>query len=307
MIYKVAIIGYGYWGPKLARNFHNSNNFKIQYIIDNSKKNLSKAKVDIPFCNLLTNYKSVKFNNIDLVVIATPTASHYRICKHLLSFTNVLVEKPLCLNSAQVNELEKIAKKNKKLLFVDYPFIFSGSINYIKKIIINNKYGKLKQIESYREQAPIRNDSDVIWDLGVHDISIFKYLLNSDPKILKSKKYKTLKIKKNDTAYINLEYKKNIKVFIKNSWISPDKIRLLKFKFNDAIIYCDENEPIYKIKIFTPKKELNNLYNLSIPEVDISEPLFNLTEYIAKCLRTKNNYIYKSKFNFCLTKTLEKI
>ena len=74
-----------------------------------------------------------------------------------------------------------MVKKNNKLLFVDYPFIFSGSIKFIYKIIKNKKYGKLLEIESFREQAPIRNDANVIWDLGVHDISILKYLLNRNP------------------------------------------------------------------------------------------------------------------------------
>ena len=184
---------------------------------------------------------------------------------------------------------------------------FSKKRESLKKIIKNKKFGKLNEIESYREQAPIRKDADVVWDLGVHDISILKYLLNDDPKIIKSKKYNSLNIGKKDTAYINLEYKNSLKVFIKNSWISPIKIRLLKFKFNNAIIYCDENEPIYKIKIFTPKKNSKLLYNITIPEIDISEPLFNLVEYINKSLKTKKNYIYKNNFNFKLTKTLEKI
>ena len=307
MTYKVALIGYGYWGPKLARNFLNSNNFKIEYIVDNSIKNLNKAKRDFPISNFLTNYKKINSNIIDLVVICTPTKFHFAMAKYFLKFNHVLIEKPLSLSSKNVINLEKIAKKNKKLLFVDYPFIFSGSINYIKKIIRNKKFGKLIEIESFREQAPIRNDADVIWDLGVHDISILKYLLKKNPMLIKGIKYNTNNNIKKDTAYINLLYKNKIKVFIKNSWISPIKIRLFKFKFQNAIIFCDENEPIYKIKIYKKNYLTDLRYKIEIPEIDISEPLFNLVEYIYKSISKKKNPIFSKNFNLDITKVLEKI
>ena len=307
MTFRVALIGYGYWGPKLARNINNSNNFKIKYIIDNSKKNLDKAKIDFPIAKLLKNYNSLKKNDIDLVVISSPTKTHYKIAKHFLDFSHVLVEKPLSLNSKDIVDLERKAKKNNKLLFVDYPFLFSGSINFIKTIIKNKKYGKLLEIESFREQAPIRQDADVVWDLGVHDISILKHWLNQNPIKINSIKYNTVKALKKDTAYINLEYKNNIKVFIKNSWISPTKIRLIKLKFTRAIIYCDENEPIYKLKIYTKKNSSSLVYKLDVPELDLSEPLYNLIEYVGNSISKNKNSIFSKNFNLDITKVLEKI
>jgi len=307
MIYKVALIGFGYWGPKLARNINSSNNFKIEYIIDNSKKNLDKAKKDFPLSKKLQNYKYVNKDIIDLVVISSPTKTHFNIASYFLKYCNVLIEKPLSLNLKDVIKLEKLAKTNNKLLFVDYPFIFSGSINYIKEIIKIKKYGKLLEIESFREQAPIRNDASVVWDLGVHDVSILKHWLNSNPTKINSIKYNTIKTPKKDTAYINLEYKNNVKVFIKNSWISPIKIRLIKLKFEKAIIYCDENEPIYKLKIYTRNDKSSLNYKLEIPEIDLSEPLYNLIEYIDKCISNKRNPLFRKNFNLDITKVLEKI
>ena len=307
MKYNVAVIGYGYWGPKLSRNFSNSNNFEIKHIIDISTINLNKAKKNFPLCKISKNYKSIFNQKVDLVVISTTTISHYKICKFFLKYTNVLVEKPLCLTSKQVFELEELAKKNKKLLFVDYPFIFSGSVNYLSKIIKNNSFGKLNEIESFREQAPIRKDINVIWDLGVHDISILNFLLGNNLNVVNIIKYKTKKLKKIDTAYINLIYKNNIKVLIKNSWISPIKIRLIKFKFENAIVYYDENDPLYKIKIYTLSKTNKSLFNIKIPEIDITEPLFRLVEYIEKSLNKKRNKIFENNFNLNITKTLEKI
>lgn len=307
MAFKVALVGYGYWGPKLARNINNSNFFKINYIVDNSKKNLEKAKKDFPLSEILKNYSSLKKDDIDLVVISSPTKTHYKIAKHFLNFAHVLVEKPLSLNSKDIVDLEKKAKVNNKLLFVDYPFLFSGSINLIKKIIQNKKYGKLLEIESFREQAPIRKDADVVWDLGVHDISILKHWLNQDPINIKSIKYNTVNGSKKDTAYINLIYPHNVRVFIKNSWISPTKIRLIKLKFEKAIIYCDENEPIYKLKIYTNERISSPVYKLNVPEIDLSEPLYNLIEYVGISISKNKNSIFTKNFNLDITKVLEKI
>ena len=306
MTLKVAIIGYGYWGPKLARNIQNSNNFDIEFIIDTSLNNLNKAKKNFPLCQFYKDYRKFDSKKVDLVVISTPTKTHFKMANHFLNKTNVLIEKPLALKLNDVVKLEKLSLRKKKKLFVDYPFIFSGSIKYLKDIINQKKYGKLLEIESFREQAPIRNDADVVWDLGVHDISILRYLLNTNPKKIKSVKYNTIKTKKKDTAYINLEYKNDLKVFIKNSWISPLKIRLIKFKFQKAIIICDENEPIYKLKVFT-KKKLSSIYKLDLPEIDLSEPLFNLINYVSKSIETNKNKIFEKKFNIDVTKVLEKI
>ncbi len=307
MTFNVALIGYGYWGPKLARNIQNSDDFTINTVVDKSKKNLDIAKKTFPSSKLINSYKKVDISKIDLVVISTPTKTHFELANFFLKYTNVLVEKPLALSSKNVIKLEKTSAKNKNKLFVDYPFIFSGSIRFIKDIIKKKKYGKLLEIESFREQAPIRYDSNVIWDLGVHDISILRYLLDSNPIKINSFKYNTIKTKQKDTAYINLEYKGNLKVFIKNSWISPIKIRTIKFKFDKAIIICDENEGIYKIKVYTKSNFKSSIYKLELPEIDLSEPLFNLIKYIGKSITNNKNPIFEKKFNIDITRILEKL
>ena len=307
--FEVSIIGYGYWGPKLARNFQNSNFFNLNSISDISRKNLAKAKRDFPLAKIETDYKyTLNKSNISLVVISTPTKTHFKIAKYALEKKiNVLVEKPLSLSIKEVKILENLAKKNKVLLFVDYPFLFSGSIKYIKKLIKNNKFGNLIEIESFREQAPIRKDCNVVWDLTVHDVSILHFLLNKMPYRYESRKFKTVSKNQADTAYLNLSYKNNINVFLKNTWISPSKIRLIKFKFKKAIVYCDENEPIYKIRIFKKKQENNNEYNLEVPDLDLSEPLSILVNYIYKSLNEKRNIIFKNDLNLNITKILKKL
>ena len=309
-MYNISIIGYGYWGKKLARNFQNSSYFEILSIVDKKKFNLTNAKKNFSSVECYSNYKkAVKNDLVDLIVISTPTSTHYDIAKYALENSkNVLVEKPLSLSIKQVNKLNKIAKSKKRMIFVDYPFLFSGTINFIKKIISQNKYGKILEIESFREQAPIRNDTNVIWDLSTHDISILTYLLNQQPISIQTIKKENIKRGLCDNVYINLKYRQNLNVVIKNSWISPTKIRLIKIKFRKAILYCDENESLYKIKIYKKKNKNDTFdYSLEVPEIDLTEPLSKMTTYIYNCMKKNKNPLFEDDFNKRIIFTLEKI
>ena len=309
-MYNVCLIGHGYWGEKLARNFHNSEMFNLISIVDKKQRNLYLAKKNYPFVKCFNNYKKAIQNfNLDLVIIASPTSTHFKIAEYALKNSNhVLVEKPLSLSSNEVKKLNILAKKKNKMIFVDYPFLFSGTINFIKKIVEKRTYGKILEIESFREQAPVRKDTNVIWDLGTHDISILVYLLKSQPYSIKTIHKKNIKKNVSDSVYINLKYKNNLNVLIKNSWISPTKIRLLKIKFQKAILYCDENESLYKIKIYKKSSKKDwTLYNLEIPEIDLTEPLSKMTSYVSKSIKENNNYLFENNFNEKVTSLLEKI
>ncbi len=307
---EVALIGHGYWGTKLARNFQNLELFNLSAIVDLKKQNLKVAKKNYPLAELSNNYKKIiKDSLIDLVIISTPTSTHFDIARYALENSkHILVEKPLSLSLSEVKTLYKIANKKKKMIFVDYPFLFSGTINYIKKLIENNTYGKVLEIESFREKAPVRKDVNVIWDLCTHDIAILTYLLKKQPIKIQTTKIKNLNNKIFDCAYINLKYKNNLNVLIKNSWISPTKIRLIKIKFQKAILYCDENESLYKIKIYKNNYKYNiDNYNLFIPDIDLNEPLSKLAKYIYKSINSNKNQLFENKFNEKITYLLEKI
>ena len=307
---KVSLIGYGYWGKKLARNFQNSEFSDIASICDIKKNNILSAKKNYPLIKYFSNYKkAINDKFINLVVISSPTSTHYKIAKFALENNkNILVEKPLSLSLSDVKKLNKIAKARKKMIFVDYPFLFSGTISYLKKVIERKKFGRILEIESFREQAPIREDSNVIWDLCTHDISILTYLLKMLPHKIHTIKRKNFKNFPIDCAYVNLKYKKNLNVLIKDSWVSAVKIRLIKIKFEKAILFCDENESLYKIRIYRNKaKNYNDKYDLEIPEIDLTEPLSKMVEYIFNSIKSKKNELFENKFNERITFLLEKI
>ena len=136
-MYSACLIGCGYWGNNLYRNFQNSDFFIVSKIVDTNNSILTSIKKKNPLVQTYKDYKkAIKEDNVDLVVVSTPTISHFKISKYALENSkHVLIEKPICLSLKQVKILNKIAKKNKKLIFVDYPFLFSGSISYLKKVI----------------------------------------------------------------------------------------------------------------------------------------------------------------------------
>ena len=115
MTLKVALIGFGYWGPKLARNIQNSSHFEIDSIIDTSKKNLAKAQKSFPLANRLSNFKKLNLKKINLVVISSPTKTHYQMANYFLKHVNVLIEKPLALNLKHVSKLIFLRLKKKLL------------------------------------------------------------------------------------------------------------------------------------------------------------------------------------------------
>ena len=307
----VILIGYGYWGPNLARNINNSDNFNLIGICDINKKNLLKAKKKYPKINIFKDYKkAIKKEKIELVAIASPTSTHYKIAKFSLNNNkNILVEKPITLKLKDLNSLYKISEKIKKNIFVDYPFLFSGATELIKKIITTKKFGNPYSVEFIREQAPIKSDSSVFWDLGIHDISILYHIFKENFIIQDKFKYFNFNKKIFDTANIFLKsVKKNIHINIKNAWVAPTKIRVIKIRFKNIMIVCDENEPIHKVIIY--KKFSNNHwdYKRELPKVDLGEPISKLLNYIFKVIRKKgDNNLISKKFNLKVTKLMEKV
>ena len=304
--YNALIVGFGYWGPILARNFQSSIQFNIYSICDSNLTNLKKAKNIYPNSVYYNSYdKALNNKKIDIVIISAPTNTHYKIAKAaLLKKKHVVCEKPLSLKINEVKYLIKLSKKNKRFLFVDYPFIYSESVSYIKKIITKKKLGKILIYESIREKAPYRKDTNVIWDLGIHDFAILQYLIKKIPSKFEVNTYKTKNKYKSDFANISLKYNNNFSAFIKLNWASPLKIRLIKIYFEKGMLIYDENEGIYKVSIY---KRSKHGFNLQFPLVNFNETLKLFVDNIAKTLVKPNFRNFDYNFSLDLTKTISKI
>ena len=304
--YNALIIGFGFWGPILARNFQSNQYFNVHSICDSNSINLNKAKNIYPNSIFYKSYKRALDNpETDIVIISTPTKTHYKITKMALSKKkHVLCEKPLCLKLGQVKHLISLSKKYKKFLFVDYPFIYSESVSFIKKIIAKKTLGKALIYESIREKAPYRKDTNVIWDLGIHDFAVLQFLLNKTPNKFEVNTYKTKKNYKSDFANINLYYKNNFSAFIKLNWASPIKIRLIKIYFEKGLLIYDENEDIYKVSIYKKNKRG---FSHQFPLVYFNETLKLFVNFIGNMLLKNDLKNFDFNFSSNLTKTILKI
>lgn len=248
----IGLIGFGYWGPNLARNFIENEKCNLKYICDLNSEVLKKAKIKFPSVETTNDFKILlNDDSIDAVAIATPVSSHYYLAKEcLLSRKNVLVEKPITDNSAQAKELIDIANSNDLILMVDHTFLFSDSVNKISEIIKDEKFGDIAYYDSSRVNLGLfQQDVNVIWDLAVHDLSIMSFLLNEKPKLVSATGHKLCNHNQYYSAFITL-YHETVIAHINVNWLSPVKIRkTLIGGVKNMVVYNDLSTS-EKIKVY---------------------------------------------------------
>ncbi len=300
---RVALIGYGYWGPNLLRNLFENTDCQVVYCCDFSSENLDKAKRRFP--SIITTTKIDRVLNdpkIKAIIIATPTKTHFPIAeKALKKGKDVLIEKPMTLTVDEAKLLVDLAKKNKRILMVDHTFLFNNAVLKIKELIDKKKLGKILYIDSVRiNLGRFQPDVNVIFDLAAHDFSIINFLLNSKPKSLTATG-KTHYNKQESIAYVTANYPKNILAHIHVSWLSPLKIRRMFVIGTKKMIVYDEDEPSEEIRIYDKGVIIEETYvqvekqakisyrsgDILLPKVNIVEPLSTLIDTFIKALSSR--------------------
>ena len=269
---KIGIVGMGYWGPNLYRNFNSSKDFLVKYICDRDLKLLKKISVSNKFTSKVNNYKKIKNDSdIQAVVIATPVSTHYSLAKECLEAgKHVFVEKPLADSSKKCQNLINIAKKNSLTIFVDHTFLYTCAVNKMKEIASRKDFGNLLYYDSTRiNLGLIQNDINVMWDLAVHDLAILNFIENRKPKIVSAVGHKHFKSKPVTSAYLTIKYDNNFIAHINVNWLSPVKIRQTILGGSKKMILYNDLEPSDKIKVFN--KGVDVIKNENSPS--------NLVEY----------------------------
>ena len=269
---KIGIVGMGYWGPNLYRNFDSSKDFLVKYICDRDLKLLKKISVSNKFTSKVNNYKKIiNDSDIQAVVIATPVSTHYLLAKECLEAgKHVFVEKPLADSSKKCQNLINIAKKNSLTIFVDHTFLYTSAVNKMKEIASKKDFGNLLYYDSTRiNLGLIQNDINVMWDLAVHDLAILNFIENRKPKIVSAIGHKHFKSKPVTSAYLTIKYDNNFVAHINVNWLSPVKIRQTILGGSKKMILYNDLEPSDKIKVFN--KGVDVIKNENSPS--------NLVEY----------------------------
>ena len=316
---KVAIIGCGYWGPNLVRNFTNLENCTVTYVVDKLPGRLGKIKKLYPEIDTTKSFDQVlEDTEIDSIVIATPVSTHYNLAKRALEAKkHVLVEKPMTNSIKDAEELVELSKKMNKVLMVDHTYLYTGAVQKIKHLIDSDLLGEIQYIDSTRINLGLfQSDINVLWDLAPHDISICTYLVKEKPvsvqAIGKSHKKNNLE----DIAYLTLHYNSNKIMHISCSWISPVKIRHMLIGGTKRMIVFNDLESTEKVKVYDSGYEEKTIKSnkfltdyrvgdVYVPKLEMTEGLSNLVSDFASAIKSKKIPISNNKLSLMTVKILE--
>ena len=260
----IGIIGLGYWGPNLLRNFSNNRKCQVIALCDTNNSLLKKYKKTHPKLNLYTDYKKLINNcEIDACVIATPVMTHFEIASFALKhFKHVFVEKPLAESSLNCRKLISSAKKRNLTLFIDHTFLYTDAVKALKTYSLKDNFGDKLYYDSTRiNLGLIQNDINVLWDLAVHDLSILNYLYKDNPISVSAVGHKHFSSKPITSAFMTLKYSSNFIAHINVSWLSPVKIRQTILAGSKKMILYNDLE--IKNKIVVHNKGVNVIKNES--------------------------------------------
>ncbi|MHC4458997.1 MAG: Gfo/Idh/MocA family protein [Planctomycetota bacterium] len=250
---RVGVIGCGYWGPNLIRNYNQLPNCKVSICCDLDKKKLERMKILYPQI-LTTNKHSQLMGNpeIDAVGIATPVFTHYDLAKEaLLHDKHVFVEKPLCHSSEACLDLIRLAEQKEKVLMVGHTFEYTAGVNKIKEIVNSGELGEILYISSVRLNLGLfQPDINVIWDLAPHDISIITYVLGEHPISVNAQGKGHYRKDIEDVATVTLNFRNDAIAFVHSSWLDPNKVRRTTIVGSKKMLVYNDIEPQEKIKIY---------------------------------------------------------
>lgn len=260
----ISVIGCGYWGRHIVRNFNTSSNWNLKYICDLDANRLNQFAAQYPNAKATNNPDDIfSDNSIDAVAIATPVFSHFELAKHsLLSGKHTWVEKPLTSTSAEAAELCEIAEKMNVLLHVDHTFIYTSAVRKIKELYDSGELGNFLYFDSVRVNLGLfQHDVNVLWDLSPHDISILEYVVGKKPESINAVGKSVIKYsgkKLENIAYLTVNFADDTIAHFHANWLSPVKIRQIMIAGDKKMLVFDDMAASEKIKIYDSGVKIEN-------------------------------------------------
>ena len=295
---RIGLIGYGYWGPRIARNFHGLNGCELAVICDKSCASLQRAKQAHPDVPVTTDFAEVlRSPDIDAVAVITPVWTHFELTKTALqNGKHVFVEKPFTSTVAQAEELIELAAQKHLNIMVDHTFLFTGAVRKIRDLIDEGTLGKLYYYDSTRVNLGLfQHDVNVLWDLAPHDLSIMDHLITSKPDVVVATGQKHLNSHE-DVAYLTIYFEDSVIAHINVNWLSPVKVRTTLLGGEKKMLVWNDLEADEKVKIYDRGVDIANgqgVYELLVsyrsgdmwaPKIDQSEALTNEAKYFVRCI-----------------------
>ena len=295
----LGVIGYGYWGPNVARNFYSCKGAKLVSICDLKEDRLRLAQSTYPFIKGYSNPKDlIKSDDIQAVAVVTPVFTHYELAKAALeNGKHVFVEKPFTSNARQGEELINLAHKKGLIIMVDHTFLFTGAVRKMREIIDSQELGSLFFYDSTRVNLGLfQHDINVVWDLAPHDFSIMNYLIDMDPQAISAQGSEHFGTGIEDVAYIAAHFVNGFIGHFHCNWLSPVKIRKTLISGDKKMLVWDDLESDEKIKVYDRGVEIETIEGIHkllvsyrsgdmyAPKVDNTEALKAEAEYFMECI-----------------------
>jgi predicted dehydrogenase len=317
---KCAILGFGYWGPNLVRNFNSVAECKVKYVCDFREERLSLVKNQ--YQNIITTKdfdEVLNDHEVDAVIIATPVFTHFELAKKaLLKGKNVLLEKPMTSTSKEAYELFELAHKVNKLIMVDHTFLYTGAVQKMKQLIDSGSIGNVKYFDSTRINLGLfQPDINVLWDLAPHDISILNYLIQENPYSVNATGVSHTNNGIENIAYLTVNYKSGFISHFNCSWTSPVKIRTMLIGGDQKMMLFNDLEPTEKIKVYDTgynyksdeeKRKILVDYragDVYIPKVDVKEALFGMASDFISAIKNNSKPVSDFESGLNVIKILE--
>jgi predicted dehydrogenase len=302
----VGVIGFGYWGPQLARNFAALSGARLVAICDCDAERLDLARARHPEARGVAGVDELLGDaRIDAVAIATPVASHFELARLCLAAgKHVLVEKPLAASGEEARELTAAASRHGRVLLVDHTYLYSGAVQSIRVAVASGELGEVFYYDSVRTNlGRFRSDVDVLWDLASHDVAILDYLFPDAPTSVQAAGFATAPTEACQLAYLTLRWGERRIAHCHVSWLTPVKIRRTLIGGGKAMIVYDELDPDAKIRIYEQALDVPKQLGTADPDsvqlrvgfrsgamraplLPIVEPLYCLVEHFVRCITT---------------------
>ena len=317
---KIGVIGCGYWGPNLIRNFVEIPASEVVSVADLREERLAHIKSTYPNIKVTKEYQDLFTEDIQAVIIATPPATHYPLAKEFLTRGyHVFVEKPITLNSQHAEELIQISKENGLVLMVGHTFEYNQAVHTLKDLIDSGELGKIYYVDAARLNLGLyQNDSNVLWDLAPHDISILLYLLGHTPISVSAHGSPCVTEGIHDIAYMNLSFPDNILGHIHVSWLDPCKVRRVTVVGSKKMVVYNDIESMEKIRIYDKSVEkppytnsfgdFNFSYHYGdviIPNIRFTEPLKKECQHFLDCIRNHTEPLSNGQSGLNVVKIIE--
>ena len=309
------MVGYGYWGPHMARNIAQIDGFELSAVIDLSAEKRKVVANNYPQTPVFSSIdEAIQSVELDAVIVATPTRTHYEIAKTALeNKLHVIVEKPLTTDVETATELVRLANLNNVVLMIDHTYVYSAAVEAMRAMVLGGEIGDLVYFDSTRVNLGLfQPDVSVLWDLAVHDLAILQRITGRIPTAVSATGGRHLNARFEAAAFITLYFNDLLFAHINVSWLSPMKIRRTVLSGTKKTVLFDDMLPDERLKVYDAGVETNatsllhyRFGDISIPKLLNTEALKTELEHFLYCIGSGVEPISSGKSAIEIIATLE--